>query len=725
MSQNELRRLMRKTNTSGYNFAPSAPPLLTRKKTSGDTDPPEVLYFASIEWGWYVYAAILIVVVIGTGALALATLLKAPPPCPKSITATGAAAGGAALTTAHTPVIIGGAGYAAVSFAKELSLYSVNFVLYEASDYVGGRMVQKDFGTNPATNASYRVEAGANWVQGLNGNPVWGEAIRFGLSGAAQNFDDITYYRSNGTIDPANALYNRGSACEREFVAYELAGAISSRCLQPSAADNPPKMADRNWCGQYLGVPFVFKDDDDLSNDELQQLAGFDPTTDAEQAEARACDIYSQDFEWAEFPNVTSGNNTLPPNTYVDFRDADYWVGGDTRGYGWLVQSLAAEYLATSVNNNIEKVFADPRLRRQRKITHVEWDPAGQTRVRVTTCATEKELLAEDRVLWKCIRGTNEVAEADNFVSTFSLGVLQRSLAEEAAGTPLPASIDVAPRFTPPLSSVPTLAHAISEYPMGYYLKVFMQFNLKFWDDTQLTVSAYSRDRWIGEFAPIWQNLDLAKFLPNSRIFFVTLNGERVLDFLAKSKADNLQDMLDVLNSIYGASGDGRVQAVYGHPNLVVDDVLDFSYNDWVNDTLTYGMYSNMRVNHTWSEMEPSRARFGNLMFSGEHTCFRYNGYTHGALLGGRRSGRILLAERFGIADVDAAPSICDVLPYENHPDDNGNVPKGGNGNDFNPPGHRVKARGIPRSTQPSEDDLDDMFESAGTTRTPPSGVAQ
>ena len=699
---------------------------------SDDAASSHVYYYPSIGAEFYVYAGILALLVITSVVLGFITLARTLP----TAASIAAAGGGAALMTVPTPVIIGGAGYAAVSLAKELSLHSVNFALYEASDYVGGRMVQKNFGTNPTTGAPYRLEAGANWVQGLNGNPVWGEAIRFGLSGAAQNFDDITYYRADGTADPANALYNRGSACEREFVAYELAGAISSRCLQPSAADNPPKQVDRNFCGHYLGVPFEFKDDDDLSNDALQQLGGFDPTTDAEQAEARACDIYSQDFEWAEFPNVTSGNNTLPANTYSDFRDADYWVGGDTRGYAWIVHSLAAEYLATSVNNNIEKVFVDPRLRRQRKITRVEWDPTGQTSVRVTTCETEKVLLAEGRVHWKCVGGTNEVAEADNFVSTFSLGVLRRSLAEEAAGSPLPASIDVAPRFTPALSSVPALAHAINEYPMAYYLKVFMQFSHKFWDDAQLTVSAYSRDRWVGEFAPVWQNLDLAKFLPNSRIFFVTLNGERALDFLAKPKAENLQDMLDVLNSIFGAAGDGRVQPLYGHPDLVTADVLDFSYNDWVNDTLTYGMYSNMRVGHSWPEMEPSRSRFGNLMFSGEHTCFRYNGYTHGALLAGRRTGRILLAERFGVDGVDAAPSICDVLPYENHPDANGNVPdgqignkkrapKGGPGNDFNPPGHQVKARGVPRDTQPSEGELDAMFEAAGTTRTPPSNVAQ
>jgi len=697
-------------------------------------------YYTSIGVGCRLYAAALMAVLLAVGALvvlalihidALPTALSA---AMAASTATAAQGGAPASTTAvRTPVIIGGAGYAAVALAKELSLHSVKFVLYEASDYVGGRMVQKDFGTNTATGAPYRVEAGANWVQGLNGNPVWGEAIRFGLSGAAQNFDDITYYRADGTADAANARYNRGSACERQFVAYELAGDISSRCLQPSAADNPPKTVDRNFCGQYLGVPVAFEDADDLSNDALQQLAGFDPTTDAEQAEARACDVYSQDFEWAEFPNVTSGNNTLPANTYSDFRDADYWVGGDTRGYAWLVHSLAAEYLATSVNNNIEKLFVDPRLRRQRKITRVAWDPTGQTSVRVTTCRTAKVLLSEGRVHWKCVRGTDEVAEADNFVSTFSLGVLRRSLAEEAAGAPLAASIEVAPRFTPALSSVPALAHAINGYPMGYYLKVFMQFRHKFWDDTQLTVSAYSRGRWVGEFAPVWQNLDSAKFLPGSRIFFVTLTGERALDFLAQPKAVNLQDMLGALNSIFGASGDGRVQALYGHPELVAGDVLDFSYNDWVNDTLTYGMYSNMRVGRSWPAMEPSRSRFGNLMFSGEHACFRYNGYTHGALLAGRRTGRILLAERFGVAGVADAPSICDVLPYENHPDTNGYVsaPKkrpntnSGPGNDFNPPGHRAKARGIPRTTQPSEDELDAMFASAGTTRTPPSAVAQ
>lgn len=637
-------------------------------------------------------------------------------------------------------VMVGGAGYAGVSLANQLQARGVTFRLLEAADYVGGRMVCKEYGENPATGEPYCLEAGANWVQGLNGNPVWCEALKYGLEGNAQNFDDITYYRADGTPDDANALYNRGSACEREFVAYVEAGAISARCLQPGSDQNPPKKSDRDFCGALFGAPFEFSDDDDISNDRGQRLSSvaFDPITDPEQAEARACDVYSQDFEWAQFPNITSLNMTLPANTYNSFRDADYWVGGGSLGYSRLPKKLLAEFVATSVNSATEVVFDDPdKLALQTKVLEVHWDPTGVAPVETLVCDTEKVALADEPVRWPCVAGTERTLTSNEFVSTFSLGVLQASIGEELDGVPLAGSRDVAPRFSPPLSSVPALASSIGQYPMAQYSKIFFRFAHKFWDDAQLTISAYSEGRWVGEFGAVWQSLDVGgnpnRFLPGSKIFFVTALGERAIDLHQKTDAQVRAEFIPQLNQMFPE----RIEAAYGRP-LEAGDVLEFSMTRWIEDPLTRGMYSNMAVNRSWAEIEPTRQRYGNLMFSGEHTCFRFNGYTHGALLGGKRSAGILLAERYGFADADDEQSICDVADADVDPCAQGYVPKGqsngraggahrrlhkrqvangGKGNNYNPPGHVHPARGVKRDTDLTDDEIDVQMAAMGQTR--------
>ncbi len=558
-------------------------------------------------------------------------------------------------------VLIGGAGYASAAFVEQLHENGVSFRILEATDRVGGRMVAKEFGTNPATGEPYRLEVGANWVQGLNGNPVWDEAIKYELEGNAQNFDDIAFHDIDGVERPREALYLPGTACLRADTAYVSAGDFSLRCLQPSG-DDRLKSVDRRFCADALDIDrsaFNYDDEDDLSNEEAEtQTTGFLPPTDPEPASARACQLYSQDFEWAEFPNVTSANNTLPANTYADFRDADYWVGGGKIGYAKLVQRKLAEFISTSVLSDEQIAFNDAsKLTLRTRVLGVQWDPSGVAPVSVSTCETVKQSASNQPDRFACVPATQATVTAREFVSTFSLGVLRQSIAEEST----PAASRTAPTFTPPLSSVSALASALGKYPMAYYSKIFFQFEHKFWNDAQLTLSAYSEGRWTGEFAPVWQSLDTGgnpnRFLPGSRIFFVTVLGERAQDLHSKSDSAIVAELLPVLNQMFAE----RIDELYGSP-LTPANVLDFSMTRWIADELYRGMYSNMRANVSWSEIEPTRQRYGNLVFSGEHTCFRYNGYTHGALLGGRRSARILLAERYG-KPTAGEQSICDVLP--------------------------------------------------------------
>jgi polyamine oxidase len=193
---------------------------------------------------------------------------------------------------------------------------------------------------------------------------------------------------------------------------------------------------------------------------------------------------------------------------------------------------------------------------------------------------------------------------------------------------------------------------------MALYSKLFFRFPWKFWQDEQMLLSAFGD----GEFAPVWQSLDMPGFLPGSKIIFVTVTGERARELqqlpnTAAADTAIIEQMLPVLNQIFPT----EIAAKTGGRLLRRSDVLEFSMARWLQDDLSRGMYSNWRVNRTWEEQEPTRATLGRLWFSGEHTCFRYNGYVHGALLAGRRTANLLLSQEFG-RTVDLA-TTCDQSP--------------------------------------------------------------
>lgn len=533
------------------------------------------------------------------------------------------------------PVLIGGAGFAGIEAARRLAEEGVDFVILEASARVGGRVQEKRFG-------GFVLESGANWIQGLNGNPIWELKKEHGLAGVRNNFDDVVVYDENGALveNPYGTL--EGAQADEAYVG---AGRYSRRCLQPET----PGLNQNTlrFCRRFNGAFVDGAAGDDQSNEEGEVLFnGFRADTPLK----RLFQYYSQDFEWAEAPGITSLNNTLPANSYVDFRDANYMALDDPLGYARLLLKHAAGFLRTSKNSDTEVRFADSRLKLSTRVLSV--DRSQASRVAVTVCKTRATQL-HSGVRYGCVPGTTSVLLGSHFISTFSVGVLAESVIEETLGAPA----RTAPRFVPPLP--PATSAALLEYPMALYSKLFFRFPWKFWQDEEMLLSAFGD----GEFAPVWQSLDLPGFLPGSKILFLTVTGERArqLQELPNSAAADTQiinELLPVLNQIFPA----EIATKTGGRALRRSDVLEFSMARWLQDDLTRGMYSNWRVNRTWEEQEPTRAPVGRrLWFSGEHTCFRYNGYVHGAFLAGQRTANLLLAHEFGRA-VDLG-TTCDQAP--------------------------------------------------------------
>jgi hypothetical protein len=136
---------------------------------------------------------------------------------------------------------------------------------------------------------------------------------------------------------------------------------------------------------------------------------------------------------------------------------------------------------------------------------------------------------------------------------------------------------------------IPPLLYA-NPLVMKDYIKIFYQFENKFWDDAQFIVSLQKEGN-IGK-CHHWQNLDFkskahgarkhtsTEFLPGSGILFCTLLTEGLQELGGKLTDDMVQGvLLDPLRRVYG--------------DLVDANLLDSKYHKWNEDQNFYGSYSN------------------------------------------------------------------------------------------------------------------------------------
>jgi len=73
-------------------------------------------------------------------------------------------------------VLILGGGWAGISAAHTLHQHGVDFVIVEGQNRLGGRV-------RPFKFQNYTLEEGANWIQELKGNVIWGLKKKYGLDG--------------------------------------------------------------------------------------------------------------------------------------------------------------------------------------------------------------------------------------------------------------------------------------------------------------------------------------------------------------------------------------------------------------------------------------------------------------------------------------------------------------------------------------------------------------
>lgn len=265
----------------------------------------------------------------------------------------------------HVGVIIIGAGMSGINAGKRLSEKGIrNFIILEARDEIGGRMMTHDF-------HGLTIEKGANWIEGVGGNrlnPILPIAKKIKLKNERSDFDNTTsnIFGVNGTVDADVAA----KASKRIEELYESTETLSLDLANSNDSDVNVLTAQRF----FTGVP----------SDPVEQVL----------------DYYHNDYEFAEPPRVTSLKSTQPLSTFEDFGEELHFVS-DPRGYKAVVHYLANSYL-----QNKNGTTTDPRLKLNKIVTMLEFTKFG---VRVTT---------EDGSQYT----------ADNAIVSVSIGVLQSTL---------------------------------------------------------------------------------------------------------------------------------------------------------------------------------------------------------------------------------------------------------------------------------------------------------
>ncbi|KAG2135556.1 hypothetical protein BD769DRAFT_1664708 [Suillus cothurnatus] len=225
--------------------------------------------------------------------------------------------------------------------------------------------------------------------------------------------------------------------------------------------------------------------------------------------------------------------------------------------------------------------------------------------------------------------GTN--LTADYVLCTFSLGVLQYG--------------DIA--FKPALPS--WKVEAIQSMVMATYTKIFLQFEEKFWFDTEMAVYA---DKERGRY-PIWQSLDHVKFFPGSGLIFVTVTGDFSLRIESMQDSDVQEEVMEVLRAMY--------------PNTAVPDPVAFHFKRWNADPLFRGSYSNWPPSFLPGHSGNLRATVDKrLWFAGEATSLKYFGFLHGAYFEGLNAGEEIAKciKGFACTARTHLDSVLDASPY-------------------------------------------------------------
>lgn len=196
-------------------------------------------------------------------------------------------------------VLIIGAGIAGIAAANALKAMGFSVTILEARNRIGGRINTASLGGQP-------VDLGAQWIEGINGNPIYTLCSNFGFKTVTSNYDSYSAYDIDGSrfsSTKANSLYSQVVS------ALDATETISSNLVRSGSPDISLQ-AGLNQAG--LGSIG--------STDADKRFAQWAKAWEAESSDAENAQYLSLRYYWDETePNGFSGANNVLPGGYGQF----------------------------------------------------------------------------------------------------------------------------------------------------------------------------------------------------------------------------------------------------------------------------------------------------------------------------------------------------------------------------------------------------------------------
>jgi len=500
-------------------------------------------------------------------------------------------------------VLVLGAGIAGVKAAATLYEAGVtNFAVLEQSDRIGGRMWN-------ITWEGLTIELGANWIEGIpqDENPVWTIAQKIGLKGnyTAQEDSPIkpTLYDAHGKVPEAEAFR------AHHRIIHALNSALNVSCHR-----HLNNLSDISLREALLHTGWPAREDQTALERTLEFFViDWDFEYPAEEVSLFNFFSVGKADAWHSLCNMTLGDSARPkvsltrartaarlglfdhPNLQNFPWEAPRWFVTDPRGYVAVVEYIASPMLqATSVSN--PPACPQHQFLFNKSVDAIRY---GQSSNDGTRCCVETSD-ASSYCAKKCI-------------VTFSGGVINAATKSNTL-------------FYPPLPSWKVDAYA--KAPNGIYTKIFLKYNVSFWDNADYILYADPKRRG---YYSVWQNMEShGKFFPeNANILMVTVvqaESERVE---AQPKHKTIEEVQATLKMMYGQH---------------IPEPVDIHIPIWNADPAFRGCWSSMQVGIQAADFEHMQAEVDGVFFAGEATDALYNGFT----TGGYHSGEVVAGKVLG-----------------------------------------------------------------------------
>lgn len=224
----------------------------------------------------------------------------------------------------NTTVLVLGAGISGIAAAKTLSDHGIeDFIILEGTDRIGGRMRKMTFHDTT-------IELGANWIQGVKGNPIESLALKCGLQGKVEN---------------------------RSYVIRNETGFITTEKGKMTLLQHDEDILDKMQRARRK------LKEEDISARVGLRLANWVPSC----PEEMGTEYFEYDFEYAVPPKYVSLRTRIADNGSIHSVAGEQLFVTDPRGYVHIVDCLADMFLEPR----------DSRLQLNTSVKEIKWNENG------------------------------------------------------------------------------------------------------------------------------------------------------------------------------------------------------------------------------------------------------------------------------------------------------------------------------------------------------------